>query len=131
MIGLDTNVLVRYLAQDDPKQTALATRLVESLAADDPGFISQIVLAETAWVLESCYAADSARIGQVVEALLRAEAIRVEHAEIVWRALRRFKDSHGDFADMLMTEVADNAGCRTIYSFDRGAVKNAGMALLA
>lgn len=131
MIGLDTNVLVRYLAQDDPKQAILATRLVESLTPAAPGFVSHVVLAETVWVLESCYAADAARIDAVIEALLRTESIQVERAELVWRALRRFRESRGDFPDTLVTELAMDAGCRVIHTFDRGAAKRAGMTLLA
>lgn len=130
MIGLDTNVLVRYLAQDDPKQARLAARLVESLSPADPGFVSQVVLAETVWVLESCYAVDAAKVEEILDALLRADSIRVERAEVVWRALRGYKASHGDFSDTLIAAVASAAGCRTTYSFDRTAVKRAGMTLL-
>lgn len=130
MIGLDTNVLVRYLAQDDAKQAATATRLVESLTPAEPGFVSHVVLVESVWVLESCYEADAARIGTVVETLLRSESIRVERAEVVWRALRRFRGGNGDFPDTLVTELAAEAGCRTVYTFDRDAVKRAGMTLL-
>jgi predicted nucleic-acid-binding protein len=130
MIGLDTNVLVRYLAQDDPKQTAAATKLFGSLSAASPAFISQVVLAETVWVLQSRYTADAARIGQVVETLLRADAVQVERADVVWRALRRFRQDQGDFPDALVTELAHAAGCGQIYSFDRAAVKRSGMTLL-
>lgn len=130
MIGIDTNVLVRYLAQDDPKQAAAATRLFQSLSTAAPAFVSQIVLAEAVWVLQSCYRADSDRIGQVVEALLRTEVIQVERADVVWRALRRFRQDQGDFPDALVTELAHTAGCDRTYSFDRGAVKRSGMTLL-
>lgn len=131
MIGLDTNVLVRYLAQDEPKQAALATRLIESLTAGEPGFVSHVVLAETLWVLESCYAAEPARVQQVVDALLRSSGILVERAESVWRALRQFKQGGGDFADTLIAVSAADAGCRATYTFDKGAAKRAGMTLLA
>lgn len=130
MISVDTNVLVRYLAQDDPEQAALAEALFESLSSASPAFVSQLVLAETVWVLQSCYAADPARIGQVIETLLRAEAIRIERAEVVWRAFRRFRRSRASFADSLVTELALDAGCERIYSFDQTATKRAGMTLL-
>lgn len=130
MIGLDTNVVVRYLAQDDPAQSALAARLFESLSTDQPGFISHVVLAETVWVLESCYATDASAVAKVVETLLRTDALVVERTETVWRALRHFLRSRGDFVDTLVTELARAAGCDTIYSFDRGASKRAGMTLL-
>ncbi len=130
MIGLDTNVLVRYLTQDDPKQTAAATRLFGSLSAASPAFVSQVVLAETVWVLQSRYVADAAQIGQVVETLLRTDAIQVERADVVWRALRRFRQDQADFPDALVAELAHAAGCGQIYSFDRAAVKRSGMTLL-
>lgn len=130
MIGIDTNVLVRYLAQDDPEQAALATRLLESLSSAAPAFVSQVVLAETVWVLRSCYAANASRIGHVIEMLLRTEAILVERAEVVWRALRRFRKNQGTFPDALVAELARAAGCERVYSFDRAAVKRSGMTLL-
>lgn len=130
MIGLDTNVLVRYLAQDDPGQTPLATRLIESLTADSPGYISHVVLVETVWVLESCYDADATRVAQVVETLLHVEALIVDEADVVWRALREFKRSGGDLADALVATLARRAGCETVYSFDRGAAKRFDMTLL-
>jgi len=130
VIGVDTNILVRYLAQDDPRQAALATRLFESLSSDSPAFISQIVLVETVWVLRSCYAADAAKIGQVIETLLRTETIQLERVEVVWRALRRFRKGRGSFPDALVTELARDAGCERIYSFDQAAAQRAGMTLL-
>lgn len=130
MTGLDTNVLVRYITQDDPKHAPLATRLIESLSAEAPGFVSQVVLVETAWVLESCYDADATRIATVVETLLNVESIVVDEAEVVWRALRQFKQAGGDFADALVSTLAQRAGCKTTYSFDRGAAKRFGMTLL-
>ena len=130
MIGLDTNVLVRYLAQDDPRQTAAATRLLGSLSVASPAFVSHVVLVETVWVLQSRYAADALQIGQVVETLLRTEVIEMERADVVWGALRRVRQGQGDFSDALVAELAHVAGCKQIYSFDRGAVKRAGMTLL-
>lgn len=131
MIGVDTNVLVRYLAQDDAKQTAAATKLFGSLSAASPAFVSQVVLVETIWVLQSRYLADAPQIDKVIETLLRTEVIQVERADVVWRALRRFREDQGDFPDALVTELAHAAGCNQIYSFDRGAAKKAGMTLLA
>lgn len=130
MIGLDTNVLVRYLAQDDPKQTAAATRLFASLSAASPAYVSQVVLVETVWVLQSRYAADASQIGRVVETLLRTDVIQVERADVAWRALRRFRQEQGDFPDALVSELAQDAGCKQVFSFDRGAVKRSGMTLL-
>lgn len=130
MIGLDTNVLVRYLAQDDPKQTPLATDLIESLTADKPGFVSHVVLVETVWVLESCYSTDADQIAQVVETLLHVESLVVDEADVVWRALRQFKQAGGDLADALVAALARRAGCDAVYTFDRGAAKRFDITLL-
>lgn len=130
MIGLDTNVLVRYLAQDDPAQTALAGRLIESLTPDEPGFVSEVVLVETVWVLESCYGAGAAQIARVVETLLYIESLVIDATEPVWRALRQFQQSGGDFPDALVTALARQAGCSMVYSFNRGATRRSGMTLL-
>lgn len=83
MIALDTNVVIRYLAQDDARQSAAATRLIEkSLSTAKPGFISLIVLCEIAWVLADCYGADKARILAVIEGLLGSKQLVVESAEV-------------------------------------------------
>lgn len=130
MIGLDTNVLVRYLAQDDARQSPLATRLVESLTGANPGFVSHVVLAETVWVLESCYAADASKVAEVVEILLRIEGLLIDRAELVWQALRGFKQQQGDFPDMLIARLARHAGCISTHTFDKGAARRAGMTLI-
>jgi predicted nucleic-acid-binding protein len=130
MIGLDTNILVRYLAQDDPIQTALANRLVESLTDAAPGFVSLVVLVETVWVLESCYGADAGKIAQIVETLLHVGNFKVEQAQTIWRSLRRFKADGDDFSDTLIAALARDKGCRLVYTFDKAAAKRAGMDLL-
>ena len=72
MIGLDTNVLVRYLTQDDPSQARLATDLIERrLSHQDPGFISIVAMVETAWVLERAYGLSAAEVAAVIERLRR------------------------------------------------------------
>jgi predicted nucleic-acid-binding protein len=130
MIGLDTNILVRYLAQDDPRQSLLANKLVESLTDAAPGFVSLVVLMETVWVLESRYDADADKIAQVLETLLHVEGFEVEQAETAWRSLRRFKAEGGDFSDTLIATLARDKGCHLIYSFDKRATKLSGMTLL-
>lgn len=130
MIGLDTNVLVRYLTQDDVVQAAQATRLMESLTSDAPGFVSHVVLVELAWVLESCYATSGAALSRILETLLRTDVVVVDRADAVWHALRGFLRDGGDFSDRLIAELCVAADCERTYSFDRGAVRRAGMTLL-
>lgn len=130
MIGLDTNVLVRYIAQDDSKQSPKATRLIESLTADAPGYVSVVSVVELVWVLTSCYALTRNEIYEVLETLLRTKEIIVEHADIVWKALRLFKEGKAEFADCLIERSANEAGCNYTATFDRDAVKHCGMQLI-
>jgi predicted nucleic-acid-binding protein len=131
VIGLDTNVVVRYLTQDDPKQASIATRLMEkTLSSDDPGFISLVVLAEVVWVLVSLYAVDRAGVADVVSGLLTTEQLRVDSAELVWRAKRRYEASKADFSDALIAECAAAAGCKRAVTFDRAAAATSGFELL-
>ena len=130
MIGLDTNVLVRYIMQDDAKQSSLATRLVESLSTDSPGFVPLVCAVELAWVLSSAYELDRAQLFAAFEGLLRTKEIVLERAETVWKALRVFESGSADFADCLIERSAASAGCDQTMTFDRGAAKACGMTLI-
>jgi predicted nucleic-acid-binding protein len=131
VIGLDTNVVVRYLTQDDPKQSPIATRLMEkTLSSDEPGFISLVVLAELVWVLVSLYSVDRSGVSEVVGGLLTTEQLRVESAELVWRAKRRYESSKADFSDAIIAECAVAAGCKRSVTFDRTAAAAPGFELL-
>ena len=130
MIGLDTNVLVRYIMQDDPKQSPKASALVESLNGDNPGFITLISIVELYWVLTSSYELNGRQVKQVLEALLRTKQIIVDRADQVLRALRVFDDGKADFADCLIERTAVSAGCSQTMTFDVGASKHAGMTLI-
>jgi predicted nucleic-acid-binding protein len=131
VIGLDTNVLVRYIMQDDIKQSPLATRIVESLSAQSPGFVPLVAIVELSWVLSSAYELERNQLVEAFEALLRTKELVVERGEIVWKALRFLQRANGDFADCLIACSAEAAGCAKIMTFDRGAVKNGGMTLIA
>lgn len=130
MIGLDTNVLVRYVAQDDPKQSPKASRLIESLTADAPGYVGIVSVIELVWVLTGCYSLTRDEIGEVLETLLRTKEIVVAQADTVWKALRLFKDGKADFADCMIEESANEAGCSYTATFDRDAAKYCGMKLI-
>lgn len=130
MIGLDTNVLVRYIAQDDSRQSPKATRLIESFTAEAPGYVSVVSVVELVWVLTGCYASTKAELCEVLETLLRAKGIVVAHADIVWKALRLFREGSADFADCLIERLANEAGCSHTTTFDRDAAKHCGMRLM-
>ncbi len=130
MIGLDTNVLVRYIAQDDSKQSPKATRLIEALTVDAPGYVSIVSVVELVWVLKGCYALTRSEISEVLETLLRTKEIIVAHADTIWKALRLFKEGKADFADCLIERSANEAGCNYTTTFDRDAAKHSGMKLI-
>ena len=90
MTGLDTNVLVRYIMQDDANQSAQAVRLLDALSVDNPGFVTLVSVVELVWVLSSCYELNRAQWVTALEALLRTKELVIENAEVVWRAVRLF-----------------------------------------
>jgi predicted nucleic-acid-binding protein len=131
MIGIDTNVLVRYIAQDHAAQSTRATRLLEQECSPaTPGFVGLVVLLELVWVSESCYGASRTEIAGIVRRILSIRQLVVQEAETVWQALRLFESSKTDFADCLVERIATAAGCMAVMTFDKAAAK-AGMTLLA
>lgn len=131
MTGLDTNVLVRYLVQDDVGQARKASHLIESLTADSPGFVPIVALVELVWVLSSCYGLDRIQLVSALEGLLRTKELMIESADVVWRATRVFRAGSADFADCLVERTAAAAGCDRTMTFDRAAAKHTGMTLIA
>ena len=130
MIGIDTNVLVRYIAQDDPLQSAKATRLMEALSHEAPGFVSLVALVELVWVLTGRYRSSRADIALIVETLLRTREIRIEQSDKVWESVRLFASSKADFADCLIERSGHEAQCDYTATFDIAATKTVGMRLV-
>ncbi|MDZ7591356.1 MAG: type II toxin-antitoxin system VapC family toxin [Rubrivivax sp.] len=130
MIGLDTNVLARYVMQDDPRQSPRATRLIESLSAEAPGFVPVVTLVELVWVLSGSYGLNRAQVATVIETLLRSRELLIDRAELVAQALARFGTAGADFADALIERIATAAGCGETMTFDSGAARVAGMTLV-
>jgi len=130
MIGLDTNILVRFITQDHPAQTAAATRLIDSLSSDAPGYLSLIVIAELIWVLQFSYRFDKQEIEKVIERLLRSKELILEKKDTVAQALTKFRTSRADFADCLIERCGRSAGCQHLLTFDKNAAAS-GMRLLS
>lgn len=131
MIGLDTNVIVRYLTQDDEAQAASATRLISRLTRTSPGFVSAVVLAELSWVLTRAYKLSRSELASILESLLQTTEIRIENAAAAWRALSVYQTGKAvEFADALIAETAALAGARRTYTFDRRAAADSRMTLL-
>ena len=131
MIGLDTNVVIRFLAQDDEVQSPIATRFISRLSREKPGFVSSVVLAEIAWVLSRAYKASREDIARAVEGLLRSTELIIENTEAAYRALGIYQAStSAEFADALIAQTAALAGARQTVTFDRSAAAALGMRLL-
>ncbi len=128
MIGLDTNVLVRYATQDDPKQAAVAERIVGSLTAESPGFVSMIALVESVWVLRRLFEADAGSISNFVSLLLDARELVVENSDVVRQALT-VTQGREEFTEALIALCGSAAGCEYTVTFDRRARAVAGMRL--
>jgi predicted nucleic-acid-binding protein len=130
MIGLDTNILVRYLVQDDPIQSAKAKEIIEGrLTEDSPGFVSIVAMVETVWVLERAYGLANREIAAAVERMLQTEVLVVENEQEVFTAMVALKQGRGSFADGLIAELGTRAGCVRTLTFDQKAVRLRGFAL--
>lgn len=131
MIGLDTNVLVRYIAQDDRVQSQIATDFIERLSERDPGFISVVAVTETAWVLERAYRLSAGEVAKAIERTLQADALVVESEQEVFTAMIALKEGCGSFADGLIAALGGKAGCSATVTFDRKALRLPGFTLLS
>lgn len=119
MIGLDTNVLVRYFTGDDTAQSAQARALIErQLTSEDPGYVNLVVLLELAWTLSKAYRYGKGEIIRTIEALLASREVMVDREDAVASALTLFENSNIGFADALITTLNLEAACRETRTFD-------------
>jgi len=131
MIGLDTNVLIRYITQDDPPQAHKATQVVEHLlTASSPGFVSSVVMVELVWVLDRAYGLTATEIAAVLERLLQIEVFAIENEQEIFTAMVALQQGQGSFADALIAAVAARAGCNRTLTFDRRAARLPGFELV-
>jgi len=127
MIGLDTNVLVRFLLRDDETQFQKANKLIQREVTDGEGvLVSQLVLLETEWVLRSRYSFSKIQMLEVIASLLDTRDMKIEDEQSVEEAIYQWKDSNADFADCLIAARYRRLGCSATATFDASAVKLAG-----
>ena len=125
MIGLDTNILVRYFTQDDPIQSRKAAHEIEKdLSAGYMFFIADIVMCELVWVLETAYGYDRWEIVPVLENVLRTKQFQFENKDLLWKSLSDYRNKKGGFADHLIGQAGYKAGCRETITFDAGLKNN-------
>lgn len=124
MIGIDTNVLVRFLVRDDESQFRRALGLVRRAAQQgEDVFVSQLVLMETEWVLRSRYGVDRIEFGEVLSELLESADLVIEDESVVEAALDVWRNSSAEFADCLIGMRNLALGCRTTATFDQRAMR--------
>ena len=127
MIGVDTNVLVRFLVRDDEAQFERARRLIKrETGRGEPVFVSQLVLLETEWVLRSRYAVTKTAMIAALAALLEARELRFEDEPSVEEAVFVWRDCSAEFADCLINAHHRSLGCRATATFDAKALKLSG-----
>jgi len=124
MIGIDTNILVRYIVQDDKQQAALAASVLnEQCTREQPGWINRIVLCELVWVLESAYRCSRDEIAATLSALLQTAELETEDPDLVWQAIQAYESNQADFADALLFASNHRQGCRHTLTLDRKAAR--------
>ena len=136
MQGLDTNILIRYLTQDDPIQSPKATEIIERrLSRARPGFVSPffislVTMAEVVWVLSSVYELPDGQIADAVERMLQADTLTIQNEQQVFTAMVSLRRGWGGFADALIAALGAWAGCESTLTFDKKALRLAGFELL-
>lgn len=130
MIALDTNVLVRYLVQDDAPQAQIASDVIDGLSEADQGFVGREVLIELVWVLERAYGFSRMEIANALDGLLAAIELLIENADDLGLAIELYRNDGYGFADMMIAAAARRAGARELVTFDRKAARLRGVRLL-
>lgn len=124
MIGIDTNVLVRYIVQDDPKQSHHANTFIQAHSAEENQiFISGIILCELVWVLETAYGYPRKSIANVLEKILKVRQFSIYQAEILWLSLREYQHENVDFADSYIAHLNNVNECKYTVTFDKKAAR--------
>ena len=122
MVALDTNVIVRYIVQDDPQQAKAATRIFErEISRRNKGFISCIALCETLWVLGRGYKQSKDKLIEILTTILGIDNLEIEHRDLVRGALGDFRGGTADFSDYLLARIGKAAGASGTYTFDKNA----------
>ncbi len=131
MRAIDTNILVRYMAADDPRQTRLAERFIEACRREEePIFIPILVLCELVWVLDRSYRHAKAGILAALDQILETDLFVIENDGSVRRSVEEYRAGKGNFADYVIENVAKHAGCSDTVTFDRALAGAAGFTLL-
>ncbi len=124
MIGLDTNILVRYITLDDPVQAMRAAQIIErQCTPDEPGFVSLVTMVELTWVLETFYEFSNELIAGAIERTLGIATLSVQNEREVFTAMVALKTGSASFDDALIAALGAWAGCSSTLTCDRKAAR--------
>ena len=125
MIAIDTNILVRYITQDDDSQSKAAESLLAKYSNKIQSiFINNIVMCELVWVLEKGYKYTQQQISSTIRIILSTEEFAFEYHNVLWLALEEYELKNTDFSDSLISKLNYNLGYKQTFSFDKSAIKN-------
>lgn len=130
MIAIDTNVLVRFLMQDDAAQAKAASTFMAGLNVSNPGFICREVMVELVWVLERAYGCSRSEVASALEGLLFASELEIELADDVGTVVFQYRDGGFGFADLMIVAAMRRADAIPLVTFDRKAAQIHGVELL-
>lgn len=131
MIGIDTNILVRYIVQDDEEQARLATSLLEEMVSENnQGFVSVAVLCELVWVLRRAYGYGKKQVVEVFQTLMSSADLVVDRVDDAWRALREYEAGSADFSDYYIGQMNRTLHAETTYTLDQKAGNGKNFTLL-
>jgi predicted nucleic-acid-binding protein len=131
VIGLDTNVLLRFIAQDDKQQSPMADTIIASLTKRNPGWIAVATVLEFVWAMSKSMRFPKSVVCNALDRMLALDTIVMEQETIVSLAVQQYRATRADFADCLIAASARAAGCAKTVTFDKIAARDAGMELLA
>lgn len=132
MTGLDTNLLVRFITQDDPVQAHKATHIIEEqLTAEQPGFVSVACILEMVWVLKTAYGLTDSQLAHSIQRVLQVKTFIIQNEKQVYSAMLALKTGQGTFADALIGALGLWAGCTSTLTFDRKAARLDGFELVS
>ena len=130
MIALDTNVLVRFLTQDDDAQFQIAADLIEGCTRDVPGYVCREVMIELVWVLERAYKYSREEIAEVLLSIVTASQLAVENAQDIGSVVNLYRKEGYDFADLMIRQAAQRTENRVLKTFDQKLARLDGVELL-
>ena len=130
MISLDTNILVRYLVNDDVDESVAARNLASALTAEEPAFVCREVIVEFVWVLERSYGFSRDAISTALLDMLSREGIILETSDDVARAALGSRRGEADFSDLMIAAASRREGALPLYTFDQRASRLDGVRLL-